>query len=113
MLPLLASAKGYKGEFKVELTYKTSLSYSEKHILERKNDKMKLNGVKLVSEQILLGKKYISYLVMSKNSQSKKQHCSAGTYQFTTTKIKQKPKVESGCIGSKRFGNLLEAFRKI
>ncbi len=105
-------AKPYYGNFKVVLEYKTKIDFSEKLILERKDKKIYLNNIILPSEKIIIGKNRINYLVMGNKQNTFSSNCFKGTYQFTISRGKTKIQ-ETGCIGEKRFGNLLSAFKSI
>ena len=112
LLPLFANAKGFKGDFKVSLDYKTKLSFTGKHSLERKNKKILLNGIPLSSERILISKNKISYLVMNKNDPKVVLACASGVYTYSVVKAKKK-QLERGCVSSKRFGTLVSIFKNL
>lgn len=111
------SVLGKSSDFEVNFKYQTKIDYQESHRLVRKDGKIVYNGVTLTAEQVLIAKRALGYLVkndlVKENQAIKDQRpCDAGTYEFSR-RVSGKLEGEKGCLGSKRFGRLVQAFKTL
>ena len=102
----------FKGDFSVVFQYKNKLNFSEKITLERSNKSIKLNGIILPSEKIIVHKSTISYLVLNKLKSTSRFGCAAGGYVYEIKKEGKNSK-EEGCLESDRFKKLMRLFKSI
>ena len=102
----------FRGDFSVVFQYKNKLNFSEKITLERSNKSIKLNGIALPSEKIIVNKNTISYLVLNKLKTSSRFGCAAGGYVYEIKK-EGKTSKEEGCLESDRYRKLMRLFKSI
>ena len=111
-LVLVISANASKLNKTIVFSFSTKLDSFEQMDLKIDDSKIYHNGRLLNSQSVLLGMQGIKYLNNLDKITAKIEKCAGGNYAI---KIIENGKAykETGCIGSKRFGDILTAFKKL
>lgn len=108
LVVLSAEANVSSVRFKHELTSKTNTGTKQKWKFERTAKNFLLNGQKISADQMARHPDAIRTIQLK--PVVKTEHCSAGSYQFVSTRPGLRKVVEKGCLGSERFARLRSAF---
>ena len=97
--------------FRHELTSQTNTGVKQQWRFERTKTNFLLNGLRLTPEQMSRHPQAIEQLKL--HPTVKTEHCSAGRYEYVTTRPGLRKIVERGCLGSERFAQLRGAFEAL
>ena len=109
---LLALPKKNIHHAKIKFDYTTNLKFQKIYTLSVKNKKIYVNGFAMKAEDVFVHNKTLKYVFNSKERPATQLRCAAGKYRFDR-KVNKKHSKESGCINTKRFAQLSDAFERL
>jgi hypothetical protein len=108
---LVLTSLTYAREAKVSFYYKTNLHFEAKKTFEIKNEKTKINGIKISNSTLVPYQGSVSRILQVLKDGS--TQCAAGGY-IHKVQIDKKPIQESrGCLTTSQFESLSKAFQTI